>query len=48
MRYKDIRVRTVNEIFNEVKILKMYAWEETFEKRAIDMRQDEVSYAWQN
>lgn len=42
MKNKDIRVRTVNEIFNEIKILKMYAWEKQFEERAVAMRHDEV------
>ena len=42
MRYKDVRQRTINEIFNEIKILKMYAWEHHFEERAVKMRQDEV------
>ena len=42
MRNKDVRVRTVNEIFNEIKVLKMYAWEKEFEDRVIRMREDEV------
>ncbi|GAU94483.1 hypothetical protein RvY_06252-2 [Ramazzottius varieornatus] len=42
MKNKDIRVRTVNEIFNEIKILKMYAWEKQFEEGAVAMRHDEL------
>ncbi|GAU87184.1 hypothetical protein RvY_00074-1 [Ramazzottius varieornatus] len=41
MRYKDIRQRTIGEIFNDIKILKMYAWEHHFAERAIKMRRDE-------
>lgn len=29
----DSRVRTMNEILNSIKLIKMYAWEESFEKK---------------
>lgn len=29
----DSRVRTMNEILNSIKLIKMYAWEDSFEKK---------------
>lgn len=29
----DSRVRTTNEILNSIKLIKMYAWEDSFEKK---------------
>lgn len=29
----DNRVRTMNEILNSIKLIKMYAWEESFEEK---------------
>uniref|UniRef100_UPI0037E705BF ATP-binding cassette sub-family C member 12-like n=1 Tax=Semicossyphus pulcher TaxID=241346 RepID=UPI0037E705BF len=37
----DSRVRTMNEILNSIKLIKMYAWEESFEKKIADLRQKE-------
>uniref|UniRef100_A0A8C6M5R5 ATP binding cassette subfamily C member 12 n=1 Tax=Nothobranchius furzeri TaxID=105023 RepID=A0A8C6M5R5_NOTFU len=33
MQITDSRVRTMNEILNSIKLIKMYAWEESFEKK---------------
>lgn len=33
MQITDGRVRTMNEILNSIKLIKMYAWEESFEKK---------------
>uniref|UniRef100_A0A8C2ZTN6 ATP-binding cassette sub-family C member 5 n=1 Tax=Cyclopterus lumpus TaxID=8103 RepID=A0A8C2ZTN6_CYCLU len=35
------RVRTMNEILNSVKLIKMYAWEDSFEKKIADFRKNE-------
>uniref|UniRef100_A0A673A139 ATP-binding cassette sub-family C member 5 n=1 Tax=Sphaeramia orbicularis TaxID=375764 RepID=A0A673A139_9TELE len=37
----DSRVRTVNEILSSIKLIKMYAWEESFEKKIADLRKKE-------
>lgn len=33
MMITDSRVRTTNEILNSIKLIKMYAWEDSFEKK---------------
>lgn len=33
MLITDSRVRTMNEILNSIKLIKMYAWEDSFEKK---------------
>ncbi|XP_040898421.1 ATP-binding cassette sub-family C member 12 [Toxotes jaculatrix] len=37
----DSRVRTMNEILNSIKLIKMYAWEDSFEKKIADLRKNE-------
>ncbi|XP_078140109.1 ATP-binding cassette sub-family C member 12-like [Centroberyx gerrardi] len=37
----DSRVRTMNEILTCIKLIKMYAWEESFEKKIADIRKNE-------
>uniref|UniRef100_UPI0037E82233 ATP-binding cassette sub-family C member 12-like isoform X2 n=1 Tax=Semicossyphus pulcher TaxID=241346 RepID=UPI0037E82233 len=37
----DNRVRTMNEILNNIKLIKMYAWEDSFEKKVADLRNKE-------
>ncbi|XP_067258367.1 ATP-binding cassette sub-family C member 12 [Chanodichthys erythropterus] len=37
----DRRVRTMNEVLNCIKLIKMYAWEESFEKTITDIRKNE-------
>ncbi|KAL7406371.1 hypothetical protein ABVT39_018840 [Epinephelus coioides] len=37
----DNRVRTVNEILSSIKLIKMYAWEESFEKKIAELRKAE-------
>ncbi|XP_065206378.1 multidrug resistance-associated protein 1-like [Planococcus citri] len=41
VKNKDIRSRFMQEIFSGIKVLKMYAWERSFEKVAINLRQTE-------
>lgn len=33
MMLTDSRVRTTNEILNSIKLIKMYAWEDSFGKK---------------
>ncbi|XP_076273672.1 multidrug resistance-associated protein 1-like [Rhynchophorus ferrugineus] len=42
MRYKDERVKMMNEILNGIKVLKLYAWEPSFEKIIQDIRAKEI------
>ncbi|XP_077498512.1 multidrug resistance-associated protein 1-like [Amblyomma americanum] len=42
MEKKDKRVKYVHELFNGIKILKLYAWEEPFQQRVSDVRRNEV------
>ncbi|XP_056602458.1 ATP-binding cassette sub-family C member 12 [Triplophysa dalaica] len=37
----DKRVRTMNEVLTCIKLIKMYAWEESFEKTITDIRRNE-------
>lgn len=37
MLITDSRVRTMNEILNSIKLIKMYAWEDSFEKKIAGM-----------
>ncbi|XP_054464309.1 ATP-binding cassette sub-family C member 12 isoform X2 [Anoplopoma fimbria] len=37
----DSRVRTMNEILNSIKLIKMYAWEDSFEKKIAVFRKNE-------
>ncbi|KAJ0001946.1 hypothetical protein NQD34_001742 [Periophthalmus magnuspinnatus] len=38
----DSRVRKMNEILNSIKLVKMYAWEESFEKKVAGIRKKEM------
>lgn len=42
MKCKDQRVKLINEILNGIKVLKLYAWESSFEKQVIDLRNREI------
>ncbi|XP_048086707.1 ATP-binding cassette sub-family C member 12-like isoform X1 [Alosa alosa] len=39
----DSRVRTMNEVLTCIKLIKMYAWEESFEKKITEIRMNERS-----
>jgi ATP-binding cassette, subfamily C (CFTR/MRP), member 1 len=43
MKFKDERVKSINEILNGMKVLKLYAWEPSFEKLILDIRETELS-----
>ncbi|XP_076338372.1 multidrug-Resistance like Protein 1 isoform X1 [Tachypleus tridentatus] len=42
MKTKDKRVKMMNEILGGIKVLKLYAWEESFQKQVNDTRDKEV------
>ncbi|XP_014741418.1 PREDICTED: canalicular multispecific organic anion transporter 1 isoform X4 [Sturnus vulgaris] len=42
MKHKDERMKIMTEILNGIKILKLFAWEPSFEKRIIDIRAHEL------
>ncbi|XP_030369087.1 multidrug resistance-associated protein 1-like isoform X1 [Scaptodrosophila lebanonensis] len=43
MRYKDERVKLMNEILSGIKVLKLYAWEPSFEKQVLNIREKEIT-----
>ncbi|CAI5654084.1 unnamed protein product [Oreochromis niloticus] len=42
MKFKDKRMKIMNELLNGVKILKLYAWEPSFQKQVEDIRGEEL------
>ncbi|XP_065815553.1 canalicular multispecific organic anion transporter 1 isoform X2 [Labrus bergylta] len=42
MKYKDKRLKIMNEILNGIKILKLYAWEPSFQTQVEDIRGEEL------
>ncbi|XP_068238012.1 multidrug resistance-associated protein 1-like isoform X2 [Palaemon carinicauda] len=42
MKNKDHRVKLMNEILNGIKVLKLYAWEESFEEQVLQVRGKEI------
>ena len=42
MRQKDQRFRLMNEILAGIKVLKLYAWEPSFEKKVSGFRENEL------
>ncbi len=42
MKEKDKRVKLMNEILNGIKVLKLYAWENSFRDRVMGYREKEV------
>ncbi|XP_055333699.1 multidrug resistance-associated protein 1-like [Paramacrobiotus metropolitanus] len=43
VRQKDIRIRRINEIFDGIKVLKMYAWETQFQDQILRAREEELT-----
>ncbi|XP_068632707.1 multidrug resistance-associated protein 1 isoform X1 [Battus philenor] len=43
MKYKDERVKLMNEVLNGIKVLKMYAWEPSFEDQILKIRNKEMA-----
>ncbi|NXA48635.1 MRP3 protein, partial [Nothocercus julius] len=42
MRYKDSRIKLMNEILSGIKVLKLYAWEPSFAARVLEIRKNEL------
>ena len=42
MKNKDKRVKMMNEILSGIKVLKLYAWEPSFQKTVEDIRDKEI------
>ncbi|UYV79408.1 ABCC3 [Cordylochernes scorpioides] len=42
MKLKDQRIKMMNEILSGVKVLKLYAWEKSFEEQILEIRDKEV------
>lgn len=42
MKYKDERVKLMNEVLSGIKVLKLYAWEPSFEKQVLNIRDKEI------
>lgn len=43
MKDKDKRIKLMSEILNGIKVLKLYAWEDSFNKIITDIRNDELT-----
>ncbi len=43
MEHKDNRFKLLSEILAGIKILKLYAWEESFKDKLLDFRKKELS-----
>lgn len=48
MKYKDERAKLMNEILSGIKILKLYAWEPSFEQQVQKIRQEEIRVLKEN
>ncbi|KFO89418.1 Canalicular multispecific organic anion transporter 2, partial [Buceros rhinoceros silvestris] len=42
MRYKDARIKLMNEILGGIKVLKLYAWEPSFSDKVLEIRKNEL------
>lgn len=42
MKQKDARIKLMNEVLNGIKVLKLYAWEDSFRDRVRNIRQEEL------
>nr|XP_022316598.1 multidrug resistance-associated protein 1-like [Crassostrea virginica] len=42
MNLKDARIKLMNEVLNGIKVLKLYAWEESFEEKIHEVRRKEM------
>lgn len=43
MKYKDERVKLTNEVLGGMKVIKLYAWESSFEEQILKIRAKEVT-----
>ncbi|XP_053313014.1 ATP-binding cassette sub-family C member 2-like [Spea bombifrons] len=42
LKSKDQRIKLLNEILHGIKILKLYAWEPSYQKKVVDIRESEM------
>jgi ATP-binding cassette subfamily C (CFTR/MRP) protein 1 len=42
MKLKDKRVKMMNEILTGIKVLKLYAWEDSFQDQVMNIRKEEI------
>ncbi|NWU95688.1 MRP1 protein, partial [Upupa epops] len=42
MKYKDERAKLTNAILSDIKVIKLYGWEETFMKKVVGIRKQEL------
>ena len=42
MQYKDARIKLMSEILSGIKVLKLYAWEESFQEKILVIRNKEL------
>ncbi|BFZ17907.1 hypothetical protein BsWGS_20945 [Bradybaena similaris] len=42
MKLKDSRIKLMNEILNGIKVLKLYAWEGSFQEKVLEIRNQEL------
>ncbi|KAL4228773.1 hypothetical protein ACF0H5_011815 [Mactra antiquata] len=43
MKFKDERIKLMSEVLNGIKVLKLYAWEPSFEQKVRDIRDKELN-----
>ncbi|XP_071114641.1 multidrug resistance-associated protein 1-like [Haliotis cracherodii] len=46
MQQKDKRMKMMHEVLNGIKILKLYAWEPSFQERILEIRKQELHILW--
>lgn len=42
MQYKDARIKLMSEVLSGIKVLKLYAWEESFQSKILAIRDKEL------
>ena len=42
MQHKDARIKLMSEILNGIKVLKLYAWESSFQEKVLAIREKEL------
>ncbi|KAM9320370.1 multidrug resistance-associated protein 1-like [Gastrophryne carolinensis] len=42
LKSKDLRIKLLNEILHGIKILKLYAWEPSYQRKVVDIREGEM------
>lgn len=42
MQSKDLRTKIMNEVLNGIRVIKFYAWENSFIKKILEIREQEL------